>query len=80
MLFELFGSQAESKTYALMDYIGAAGDVADPYGQDLAHYKSCAKMLEDALKKKRMRGYGGSRVDYELTRLAPEHIRRAYRA
>ena len=51
LLLELFGPQAASKTYALMDYIGEAGDVADPYGQDLAHYKSCAKMLESALKK-----------------------------
>lgn len=61
LLLELFGSQAESKTYALMDYIGAAGDVADPYGQDLAHYKSCAKMLEDTLKKayERIRGEQG---------------------
>lgn len=30
LLLDLFGSQAESKTYALMDYIGAAGDVARP--------------------------------------------------
>ncbi len=61
LLLELFGTQAESKTYALMDYIGAAGDVADPYGQDLAHYKSCAKMLEDALQKayEKMRGEQG---------------------
>lgn len=51
LLLELFGAQAASKTYALMDYIGETGDVADPYGQDLAHYKSCAKMLESALKK-----------------------------
>ena len=61
VLLELFGPAAAQKTYPLLEYIGEAGDVADPYGQDLARYKSCAKLLERALKKayEKMRGEQG---------------------
>ena len=50
-LIQLFGSEAEKKTFALLEYIGQPGDIADPFGQDLDAYRACAAQLNDALTK-----------------------------
>lgn len=43
--------QVADKTYTLCEFAGMEGDIADPYGQSLDVYKSCAKMIEEALYK-----------------------------
>lgn len=50
-LIQLFGPEAEKKTFGLLEYIGQPGDIADPFGQDLDAYRACAAQLKDALAK-----------------------------
>ncbi len=42
--------ETAGKIYTLCEYIGAQGEIADPYGQDVDAYKMCADMLYDVLK------------------------------
>lgn len=51
MMIYMFGENVVYKTYTLLEYIGEAGDIADPFGQDLESYRRCADMLYGALKK-----------------------------
>lgn len=51
LILRMFGVEAADKTYTLLEYIGEEGDVVDPFGQDLEHYRQCAAMLNDALQK-----------------------------
>lgn len=37
--------EAQGKTYTVCEYAGINGEIADPYGQSLDVYKSCAEML-----------------------------------
>lgn len=37
--------EAQGKTFTLGEYSGEAGDVLDPFGQDLSVYQSCAQQL-----------------------------------
>ncbi len=50
-LIQLFGPEAEKKTYALLEYIGQPGDIADPFGRDLDVYRACAAQLKAVLSK-----------------------------
>lgn len=51
LILRMFGVEAADKTYTLLEYIGEDGDVIDPFGQDLEHYRRCAGMLKGALQK-----------------------------
>ncbi len=37
------------KVYSVMEYIGATGDIADPYGGDIEEYRETAKEIYDVL-------------------------------
>lgn len=45
-----FGDDFDLKTQPLLDYVGIGGDVADPYGGDLATYRRCRDQLAQAVK------------------------------
>ncbi len=45
MLCGLF-KDAASKTFTLTQYVGKSGDIADPFGGDLALYEACAKSIQ----------------------------------
>ena len=46
----MLAPQAAGKIFPLMDYVfGIRADVADPFGQDLRVYETCARQLDGAL-------------------------------
>ena len=42
---------ARDKVFTLCEYAGISGDIADPYGGDVAEYEACAEKLYDALER-----------------------------
>ncbi len=47
----VFAQAAPEKTFTLCEYAGLPGDIADPFGGDVAEYEACAAQIYDALVK-----------------------------
>ncbi len=45
----LLSSYTPDKTYTLLEYVGAQGDIPDPFGSDVKEYELCAEKLYSAL-------------------------------
>ena len=41
--------ELKGRVYTILEYIGVAGQVADPYGGDQDTYNQCAKLLKKAI-------------------------------
>lgn len=46
-----FMPEARNKVFTLPEFAGAADDVADPFGGDIAVYKDCAQQIADLIDK-----------------------------
>lgn len=44
-------SEAKDKTHTLLEYIGQAGDIEDPFGGDLSIYRNCAQIIRASIEK-----------------------------